>query len=166
MRPLIIIGRHVNWAGIPKVSGFERWTVSSAYFDNPAEAACADLIFQIHAPKIWEPEISKIKCRLVIAWDVLGYEHCEHLPVKNLLAEFGPVFPSSINWMLAYALYLGYDKIIIEGVDMTHESEYGDQRDSLFYMLGIARARGVKVLVNPASGIYMPPAIYGVEVKG
>ena len=164
MKPLIIIGRKVNWAGNPKVDAFERWTISSVYFDNPEEAACADLIFQIHAPETWAPGTEELNSKLVTAWD-FDYKRPHILPVKALLAEFGPVFPSSINWMLAYALYLGYDKIIMEGVDMIHESEYGGQRDGLFYMLGVAWARGVKVMVNPASGIYMPPAIYGVEVK-
>ena len=164
MKPLIIIGRKVNWAGIPKVDAFERWTVSSAYFDNPEEAACADLIFQIHAPETWAPGTEALNSKLVTAWD-FNYKRPHILPVKALLAEFGPVFPSSINWMLAYALHLGYDKIIMEGVDMINESEYGGQRDGLFYMLGVAWARGVKVLVKQPSGIYMPPAIYGVEVK-
>ena len=165
MKPLIIIGRAADWEAIPKVDAFERWTVSSAYFDHPVETDSADLIFQIHVPMIWEKGIESIKPRLIIAWDNPGFEDCRRLPVKALLAEFGPVFPSSINWMLAYALYLHYDTIILEGMDMRIGSEYEAQRDGLFYMLGVAWARGVKVLVNPASGIYMPPAIYGVEAK-
>jgi hypothetical protein len=164
MKPLIIIGRRADWDAIPKVDAFERWTVSSAYFDHPKEAAAADLIFQIHAPETWAPGTEELRSKLVTAWDY-GKGRPYILPVKELLAEFGPVFPSSINWMLAYALHLGYDKIIMEGVDMIHETEYGGQRDGLFYMLGVAWARGVKVMVNPASGIYMPPAIYGVEAQ-
>ena len=164
MKPLIIVGRRADWDAIPKVDAFERWTISSAYFDHPVEAASADLIFQIHAPETWAPGTEELRSKLVTAWDY-GLVKPRILPVKELLAEFGPVFPSSINWMLAYALYLHYDTIIMEGVDMIHESEYGGQRDGLFYMLGVAWARGVKVMVNPASGIYMPPAIYGVEAQ-
>ena len=47
MKPLIIIGRNADWDAIPKVDAFERWTVSSAYFDHPKETASADKIFQI-----------------------------------------------------------------------------------------------------------------------
>lgn len=165
MKPLIIIGRNADWDAIPKVDAFERWTVSSAYFDHPKETASADKIFQIHRPSAWETDIEDVKAKLVIAWDMPRFEDCERLPVKALLAEFGPVFPSSVNWMLAYALYLGYDNIILEGMDMKHDTEYGAQRDGLFYLLGVAWARGVKVLINPTSGIYMAPVVYGVEAK-
>ena len=153
MKPLIIIGRNADWDAIPKVDAFERWTVSSAYFDHPKECESADLIFQIHRPRAWETDIEDIKAKLVIAWDMPRFEYCERLPVKALLAMFGPVFPSSVNWMLAYALYLGYDNIILEGMDMKHDTEYGAQRDGLFYLLGVAWARGIKVLINPTSGI-------------
>jgi hypothetical protein len=162
MRPLSIIGRQIEWDNVDKTR--ELWTVSSAYFDNPVKADVADKIFQIHKPEIWQPGTGKLKSRLVIAYDFPGFDDCERLPIRALLAEFGPVFSSSINWMLAYALFLGYNDIAIEGCDMISDGEYGGQRDGLFFMRGIAFARGIKIKVPEGSGIYMPPVIYGVEV--
>jgi len=165
MRPLIIIGRCIDWETVDKSPDIERWGISSAWADNPIGTECCDLIFQIHSPDRWEPGIGKIKDRLVIAWDNPGYEDCKRLPVYKLLSEFGPIFPSSINWMLAYALFMDYNDIAIKGVDMVSNGEYGFQRDGLFYMLGIAAGRGVNIKVDKTSGIYMPPMIYGVEAK-
>jgi len=141
----------------------ERWIVSSAFFSR--SGVQADKIFQLHAPVMWEPGIAHYRDKLVIAWDCPGFEQCERLPVLDLLMQFGPIFPSSINWMLAFALTRGYDDIIIAGVDMENGTEYGPQRDYLFYMMGIALGRGVKVSVPKINGIYLGSKIYGVEAR-
>lgn len=164
MLPLSIIGRGCRWDVGARDESRERWIVSSAYFDNPERAQGCAKIFQLHRPEIWEPGISALKSRLVIAYSSPGFEECERLPTAALLVEFGPIFASSISWMLAYALFLGYNDIEFHGVDMMGNGEYGAQRDYLFFLLGIARARGVTVKTMEYSGINMPPEIYGVEV--
>ena len=83
-------------------------------------------------------------------------------PFGELIYEFGPVFHSSVSWLLGYAYLLGYTKIGLYGINMEHGSEYGKQRDSLFYMLGNLSARGVEVIIPEDSGIALSKKLYGV----
>lgn len=168
MKRVAIIGRGSRWEQGYFDPG-EKWVVSSAYFRKPGPA---DKVFQLHRPDIWERDISSIFDRLVTAWPAPGYDLCERIPAMALIHEFGPVFSSSISWMLAYALFLGYDEIALYGVDMIADDEYGAQRDYLFYLLGVAKARGVKIETREYAGVHFAPEIYGVpdilgaEAKG
>ena len=158
MKRVAIMGRGVKWEKGYDDPG-EKWLVSSAYFRKPGPA---DKIFQLHSKEAWEKDLATVKYKLVLAWHYPLFDFCEMLPHKKLVAEFGPVFSSSISWMLAYALFLGYDEIALYGVDMIVDAEYGDQRDYLFYLLGIAAARGVRVETQEYAGIHMVPVTYGV----
>lgn len=158
MKRVAIMGRGVKWEKGYDDPG-EKWLVSSAYFRKPGPA---DKIFQLHDRPAWEPELLSVRDKLVLAWHYPMFDFCEMLPHEKLIAEFGPVFSSSISWMLAYALYLGYDEIALYGVDMIADAEYGDQRDYLFYLLGVAAARGVRVETQEYAGIHMVPVTYGV----
>lgn len=102
------------------------------------------------------------KSQMVIAWNKPGFETCERLPYEALLDLFGPIFASTISWMLAYAMFLEYTDIGIYGIDMTAGEEYSDQREPLIYLIGMARERGINIRIPEYSGIYMPPQIYGV----
>lgn len=160
MRPLSIIGKGRGFMAAAEDTNRENWLVSSAYFRT--SSAKAEKVFQLHRPQVWEPGIGKIKDRLVVAWDNPGFEQCERLPVDTLIARFGNIFASSISWMLAYALHLGYDDIALCGVDMEAPTEYGPQRDYLFYLIGLARSQA-KIRIPKGNGIYLPPIAYGIK---
>jgi len=164
MKPLSIIGRGCRYLNGVKDETRERWIVSSAYFDNPEEGKVCEKIFQLHNPTIWESGCKNIKEKLIVAWDKEGFGFCQVLPYKELVKEFGEVFPSSISWMLAYALFLGYDDIELHGVDMMGVSEYAGQRDHLFYLIGVARGRGVKITMQAYAGVYLSKEVYGVPI--
>jgi len=160
MRPLSIIGRGSRFLAGVQDETRERWIVSSAYFDGPTVCEPCEKVFQLHFPDIWEPGLSGIMDKVVTAWGETG----EILPYRELIEEFGEIFPSSISWMLAYAIKLGYTDIALHGVDMLADWEYGGQRDYLFYLIGLARGRGVKVEMQEYSGVYLAPERYGVPL--
>ena len=56
-----------------------------------------------------------------------------------------PYLESSIAYMLALAVLEKVDRVGIWGVDLHCESEYSYQRPNLEYVIGLARAKGVKV---------------------
>lgn len=161
-KKLSIIGRGARFLSGVLDGERERWIVSSAFFSKPEICLPCEKVFQLHAPHVWEEKIHLAKGKLVLAWEAHGYEAEERLPYKKLLEEFGPIFPSSISWMLAYALFLGYDDIELHGVDMNVKSEYETQRDHLLYLIGIAHERGVSVKMQEYAGIYLTPESYGV----
>jgi hypothetical protein len=159
MKRVAIIGRGSRWECGYTDPG-EKWVVSSAFFRQKGPA---DKIFQIHDPDVWEPGIEAFKDKLVLSREVYTFECCEKLPIKALLDAFGPVLSSSIGWMLAYALFLGYDEIALYGVDMIADYEYGSQRDYLFYLIGWARARGINVIMQEYAGVYLYPETYAID---
>jgi len=75
---------------------------------------------------------------------------------------------NSISLMIAMAILLDFKEIGIWGVDMAHKTEYGTQRPSVEYYLGICdglfKARGYpKLFVAPQCDLLKAPYIYGQE---
>jgi CDP-diacylglycerol pyrophosphatase len=65
--------------------------------------------------------------------------------------------------MIAYAIYMGYEKIRLYGVDMNGKDEYINQRGSVMFWLGIAKASGIEYELS--SDIDEPCFLYGYEWK-
>ncbi len=80
--------------------------------------------------------------------------------VKKYSAYF---FTSSIAWMMAHAIELGYRKIGLWGVDMAANEEYEAQRAGLHYFALIAAQRGIEVGVPAESDLFRPRFLYGVD---
>jgi len=84
-------------------------------------------------------------------------------PLKEVIDEFGGYFTNSISYMIALAIYEGFDEIGVWGVDMATDTEYDHQRPSCEYFLGIAVGRGIKVYVHPAADLLKARTLYGYE---
>ncbi len=85
-------------------------------------------------------------------------------PLEEILARFPrKYFTNSISWMLALAIYEGYEDISIYGVDMATASEYACQRPSCEYFIGYAEGLGVKVYLPDQSDLLKTPFLYGFE---
>ena len=65
--------------------------------------------------------------------------------------------------MMAYALFLHYDRILLYGFNMHTGEEYYEQRDELFYFWGRAEGMGVRVIAAPGSGVEMKRGRYGLK---
>lgn len=87
-------------------------------------------------------------------------------PLREVLERYGGYFNNSISWMIAHALLESRPAIAIYGVDMAADTEYGHQRPSCEYMIGVARGAGVSVYVPPTSDLLKVPYLYGVEEGG
>jgi hypothetical protein len=92
-------------------------------------------------------------------------------PADELKARWGTYFTNSISWMLAYAItqveWAAGDgaEIGIYGVDMAvgggAGSEYGFQRPSCEYFIGLARGMGIEVTIPGASDLLKTAGVYG-----
>lgn len=92
-------------------------------------------------------------------------------PIQEILRYFlqnggAAYFNNSISWMIALAIVQGYKEISVYGVDMALEgvhgqSEYGHQRPSVEYFLGIAWGKGIKLTLHPESEILKTAYLYG-----
>jgi len=98
-------------------------------------------------------------------------------PLEDIINEFGverldnsnikdAYFTNSISFMTALAIYEGFEEIHIYGVDMAVNEEYGEQRPSCEYYLGIARGRGIKIYIPPEADLLKARFMYGYEDDG
>lgn len=85
-------------------------------------------------------------------------------PLERVLAEFRPYFTNHVAYMIALALTEGVTHLGFFGVNYSPDCEYGTQRGSAEYWMGLAEARGVH-LVMPKTCTLLgdPKELYGYE---
>lgn len=85
-------------------------------------------------------------------------------PLDDIMKHYGKrYFNSSIDYMLAMAIYEGYEEIHIYGVNMAFQEEYQEQRPSCEYWLGRAEGKGIKIVLPKGCDILKSYYIYGYE---
>lgn len=125
------------------------WCVARIYDYVPY----ATLVFEMHRhSQHWTYRTLKAyqDGKLIVQAPTEEFPNAQILPVGELTKQT-TVLTSSFSWMIAHALYCGATEIALCGVNMTHSSELELQRPGIFYALGDARARGVKVTVSSES---------------
>lgn len=71
-------------------------------------------------------------------------------------------FTSSVDYMLALAIHERVDRIALHGVDLWAAShERGTQRNGAHYWIGIARGRGIEVVIPDHSSLCKIERMYG-----
>ena len=89
------------------------------------------------------------------------------LPRAFIEAGIGDRYVTSTPaWMLALAIAEGFKTIGLFGIDMAQDIEYNDQRPCVEYLVGLARGRGIKVIIPKTSDICKAVAQYGFESEG
>ena len=85
-------------------------------------------------------------------------------PAKLLIEHFNRrYFTNSISWEIALAIYEGFKKIHIYGVDMAQDSEYAFERPSVEYWMGVAEGSGIKVVLPEKSDLLKSAWLYPYE---
>lgn len=79
------------------------------------------------------------------------FEQAQEYPFDMVAAVTGRYWNSSIGYMLALAIAEGVDRIGLWGVDMKGDDEYGYQRPNCEYLIGLARGRGIDVVIPDES---------------
>jgi hypothetical protein len=138
-----------------------------------------DLLFEIHDPVLWSGYAPATYRDELAASAVPVYMRTPHddipaairYPLEHIAAELSPrgaadVWTSSIAYMLALAIAeLGRDgggSIGLYGVDMALEGEYAYQRTACEYLIGLARGRGITVLIPEQSTLCRANFVYGL----
>lgn len=71
-------------------------------------------------------------------------------------------FTSSVTYAIALAIYQGYERIEIYGIEMETTTEYKRQRDGVTFWIGIALGRGIEVCIPDVSTL-LNSLLYGYE---
>lgn len=90
-------------------------------------------------------------------------EHAEQYPVKEIVDRWGRYYTNTISYMISYAIRSGATDIMLAGVDMAAIDEYGSQRPSCEYHLGIAVGLGINVTIPLASDLLKCRRMYGFD---
>ena len=138
---------------IPK--GVEVWGVNNSIFDRQM-----DKCFYIHYPED-TAEYREIRLEgnekgiTVICQDkLIGWDKQEKYPLKEIIAEYGiGYFGNSIAFMMAYAMYHGFDDIHIWGAPLDTQTEYIFEKAGVEFWIGYAAGLGIKTTVHGRSTI-------------
>lgn len=129
----------------------QTWYISTALMqkiNDIDQIRANDFVFNLHAEELledWLPNDYRTKLmhksqRLTEACPIMR---------DSLLDQYGPVFASSVSWMMAHAMDGQHESIHLNGIDLkTADDQHGIQRQSLAYMVGLARAHGIEVTTN------------------
>lgn len=78
----------------------------------------------------------------------------EEYPYDEIVSRFGiDYFSNTIAYMIALAVYEGYERIRLYGVDMALE-EYKREMPSVEFWLGVAVGQGIKVEIGQGSSLF------------
>jgi hypothetical protein len=156
-KKLCIIGSAPSKADAPYSDpSFDIWAISGAVFSQSVISGKPvqdtedngwntvhryDALFEMHKRPIFAPKLSRLALcgkPVVMQRKVRDISTSEAYPADEIAEALGDEFFCSIAYMLAYAIYLGYEEIRLYGIILLHETEY-------MYYLGVARAKGIKV---------------------
>lgn len=152
---------------------FEIWGCNELYLQMKIELF--DRWYDIHKGKLVETGYSSSdhgrwlkKCPVPLYMQehmLPTFPNARKFPVDEIIAKFGrDYFTNTIAFMLAHALYEGFEEIHIYGVDMLMGSEYEHQRPCCEFWVGIALGMGVKVHIPDESALLKQNFRYGYDV--
>ena len=161
---------------------WEIWSVNNLYKFIPR----TDRIFQLHTRESLQqdhhgmPGQEHLEYLQQATIPIIMQEHYEDIPasvaypLEEMIEAYGiprigqehrkdAYFTNSVSFMLALAIYEGADVIGIYGVDMAVLSEYNEQRPSCEYYIGVAKGRGIEILLPTEADLLKTRWIYGYE---
>lgn len=178
---LCIIGSAPSKADAPYADkDFDIWAISGAVFSDSLDGirkpdtednswnsvSRVDVIFEMHKRPLFIPKLERLAaCNrpVIMQRTERDIPTSQIYPADEIAEKIGEDFSSSIAYMLAYALYLGYSEIRLYGIVLMHDTEYVRQRPGVKYYLGIARALGVKVWAPDNVQLTIPGWRYGYD---
>lgn len=171
------------------IVGFAPASRGLAPYDNPAWEVWGmhelhkfiprwDRWFELHSPTVFEnlpggagyAEWLKSQTKpIYMRGQFTDIPACIRYPKEAIMEQFGGYFTNTVSWMIALAMQEMLAKpdekhtIGLYGVDMAVGSEYGEQRPSCEYFIGLARGKGIEVIVPAECDLLKTAWLYGFE---
>ena len=137
-------------------------------------------VFQLHQPIIWRSATNRNDPKHY-EWLKSGdtptifmidqYEdvpQSERYPLDEIMETFDKAekyFTSSVSFAIALAIYKGYERIEVYGVEMETSTEYGHQRVGVAYWCGFAAGMGIEVDYHSPTFFKAPLYGYDGDIK-
>lgn len=156
-----ILGKGKGWDEIPDKPEGEVWGVNDAFLRTKCHKS-----FHMHdIDEFYKNEKTASSTRLCITRyhdpDNKGMEfyttveskrfpEAKIYPLDDVVEAFGfCYFNSTVDYMLAYAIYEKADIINLYGINMSVNEEYGEQKPGVEFWCGYAMGLGIKVNYQP-----------------
>lgn len=91
--------------------------------------------------------------------------HVQRFPREALQQKYGTYITSTPVWMLLWAMEQGYTEIGIYGIHLATEWEYVAQRPCMEHWIGVAAAKGIKVILPAKCPLLKSKHVYAYEPK-
>jgi len=153
----------------------EIWTLNQHHQDVPRTSR----IFSMHAFAVEEIEDGGEHIKNLSAATVPVYMLDKHpkvptsvrYPREKIAAKYQIpnreklYITNTISFMLALAIEEGFEEIQTFGVNMAQDTEYGHQRPSCEFWLGLAMGKGIRIVPNQSSDLLNTLFEYGYDVE-
>lgn len=96
-------------------------------------------------------------------WDIIPKSIA--YPLEKVIKTFGKYFTNSVSYMIALAILEKPTEIGAYGVDMATGSEYGPQRPSCEFFLGVAAGMGIKITIPKSADLLKTKFLYGFQER-
>lgn len=161
--------------------GTEIWSCNEAHYQPWAEEEYFTAWFQLH------PKWSFTRKNKYNHWEWLQKEHpfpiymqmvyddvpsSVKYPLREVQKELinivrgelpiTKIFSSTFNYQMALALYKGFERIEIYGIELIQKGEYTYQRETMSFWLGRADGMGVEVWIPRICSLLVQP-LYAYE---
>lgn len=176
MKTVAIVGSEPRTKGLAPYqdNAIEIWTFNQTAKTLPRASA----VFQMHSPSIYRDPENKFDKE---HWPWLQEEHdfpiymidadpdvpaSVRYPLKEILAQYPEIekrmFTQSSCFAFALALFLGYEKVMVYGIENAHYSEYSTEREGFIYWIGFLQGKGLIVERYSGDNMFDNP-LYGRE---
>lgn len=148
----------------------EIWTLNEASMMGIKRI---DRLFQMHPRWCWDPNtrdpgyidwLKSQTCPIYMFETEPDIPMSRRYPMERMIERFGqdgkPYLTSTFSYQIAMAIDEGYDEIQIFGIDLSSEEEYRYQRAGAEYLLGYAKALGIKIVLPQDCPLLKSP-LYG-----
>lgn len=119
-----------------------------------------DRLFEMHDLRLLESEHSKRQTGYIEKLKEIDvplymqdkyFPNVTRFPFDDVAKVTGNYFNSSIAYAIALAIHEDVEEIAVYGVDMKGDDEYGYQKPNIEYLLGLAKGKGIKVIIPEQS---------------
>lgn len=170
MKKVAIVGCAETWSFAPfNDLSVEIWTFNHLMFEKVPRF---NRYFDLHIPyknyfKSF-PEYAEFlknnQDKLYIMDKHSDFPNANVIDWKKISEDFRhEYFTSTMAWLVALAIYEGYQEISLYGVDLLLLDEYAEQKPCIEYWLGYAEGKGIKVNIQESSNLMRPKQLYGIE---
>lgn len=153
------------------------WACAPVITHDPSKGHRIDVLFELHHMEYWINIIDRLNLYMDENPKSIIFMQNKNGPIKNsvkfpiaelqgsighpLLAGY---FTSTIAYMIAMAIFMGYEKIELYGVHMSSdEEEYSGQRSCCEAWLNYGLGKGVDYFIPEASDVMRNGYLYGYE---